>query len=165
MAQNFWDMLDAEIALWREADRQIPVWWRDDDATWNCDKLQRLLRVSDGLPICLAVIPKMLDISLQHFVDDYKNITIAQHGLTHENLAPAGVRKSEFGYVKENMARFHEGQEILRIMFGNRVSPIFVPPWNRIAHATRRDLEAQGIVVSCYSGTKDSILTQQMMQF
>jgi hypothetical protein len=60
---------------------------------------------------------------------------VLQHGWRHANRA-AGGKKSEYpsgispSVVAEEITA---GRERLRRLFGPRVLPVFVPPWNRIA--------------------------------
>ena len=58
------------------------------------------------------------------------------HGWAHENHAPADQKKAEFGAhrpldaLREDAER---GFGKLHGLFGSRLKPVFVPPWNRIS--------------------------------
>jgi hypothetical protein len=69
------------------------------------------------------------------------------HGLRHDNYAPSGSKKAEFGNhrpltrLAENAA---QGLRLARDRFGDLVAPVFVPPWNRITPALVEQLPDLG---------------------
>jgi hypothetical protein len=65
-------------------------------------------------------------------------VDLLQHGYGHTNHAPASDRKMELGLHRPAMFVLGElgtGRMALERLFGNRVLPVLVPPWNRIAPA------------------------------
>jgi hypothetical protein len=63
---------------------------------------------------------------------------LLQHGYAHSNHAPAPDKKMELGLHRPAMFVLGElgtGRMALERLFGNRVLPVLVPPWNRIAPA------------------------------
>lgn len=117
--------------------RTLAYWWRDDDATAPSPALERLLTLahSSETPLALAVIPAHAEAALAERLADAPRIDVLVHGLSHANHAPAGMKKAEFGpsrALEALAADASAGLERLAAIMGSRVSPVFVPPWNRI---------------------------------
>lgn len=131
-----WNPLDQELARWNADGLSLPLWWRDDDAIEPTPALNRLSALSDatGLPVHLAVIPAN---ATQALADDLSETMIpVVHGWAHQNNAPADQKKAEFGAhrpVSTMQAQAQDAHSRLRDLFGSRLQPMFVPPWNRIA--------------------------------
>lgn len=143
-----WTPLRGELAKWSAEGLTLPLWWRDDDAVTATKALDQLVALSEdmGLPVHIAVIPKHADASLSGAVADHPDRLIPLvHGWAHENHAPDGQKKAEFG---ARNARSLEDAEngVLRLstLFGPRLVPCFVPPWNRMDMALAPDLSAMG---------------------
>ena len=90
--------LDHELDLWEKESLTLPLWWRDDDAIAPTPQLDRLSEMSQrlGLPVHLAVIPKLAEEALAEHVRVRPNLLPVVHGWAHENHAPEGEKKSEF---------------------------------------------------------------------
>ena len=121
------DALDA-------APSPVPVFFRDDDAGWGDARLLALLDAfaERGLPVDLAVIPLELDAGLARELRA-RPVGLHQHGLAHVNHEREG-RKCEFGPARDAAAQRRdvaEGRERLAGLLGDRLDPIFTPPWNR----------------------------------
>ena len=134
------DALDA-------APSAVPVFFRDDDAGWGDERLLALLDAfaARGLPVDLAVIPAELEPGLARELRE-RPVGLHQHGLAHVNHEHEG-RKCEFGPARDASAQRHdiaEGRERLAALLGNRVDPIFTPPWNRCTGDTGRVLAELG---------------------
>ena len=130
-----WDMLSRELDRWGDAGHIADFWWRDDDAVRTGPKLDRLLDIARGQPIAIAVIPADAQPDLADFAAEHDALSILVHGYAHENHEPPGVKKSEFGASRERGDRRRDaeaGLTWLKRLFGTRLTPIFVPPWNRI---------------------------------
>ncbi|MCV3270812.1 polysaccharide deacetylase family protein [Roseobacter sinensis] len=130
-----WDPLRAELALWRRAALPLPLWWRDDDAVSATPALERLSALAEelALPVHLAVIPAFADRSLARAVADTPLLRPTVHGWAHENRAPRGEKKAEFGAVHADTAELlGRGLDTLRDLFGHAIAPAFVAPWNRL---------------------------------
>jgi hypothetical protein len=133
------------------APRPVDVFLRDDDAGWADERLLALLDVvaARGLPIDLAVIPRALGDDLARELRG-RPVGLHQHGLAHVNHEPDGVRKHEFGpsrsYAKQR-ADIEAGRALLRDRLGDRLAPIFTPPWNRCTADTGRCLADLGFAV------------------
>lgn len=133
-----WTPLDTELARWKKAGLALPLWWRDDDATAPTPALERLSDLSErhGLPVHLAVIPAGAAPALAELVAGTPHLIPVVHGWAHENHAPKGEKKAEFGAhrrVDALRADAERGLARLSDLFGSRLRRIFVPPWNRIA--------------------------------
>ncbi|HND35619.1 MAG TPA: hypothetical protein PKZ49_03305 [Nitrosomonas sp.] len=137
-------LLPLQQALER-LDRSVTFFYRDDDAGWDTPALLRLLDLFDDLqlPIDLAVIPKAITPELAailntRLVQCHNLIGLHQHGYAHVNHQTVG-RKCEFGEMRQFDQQLHDivaGKEILHDYFGNRIDPIFTPPWNRCSQTT-----------------------------
>ena len=145
-----WTPLATELAAWRRAGKALPLWWRDDDATRTGPRLRKLTALSEQieLPVHLAIVPQRLEPSLVSFVKGHASVIPLVHGYQHENRAREGQKKAEFGQAHpDNEERARQGLALLRDAFGDRLVPVFVPPWNRIAPETVQALAGLG-----YSG-------------
>ena len=117
----------------------IAVWWRDDDAVAATPALERLLdrAAACGVPLLLAAIPAEAEPSLGRRLADEGKIHLAVHGLAHANHAPAGEKPAEFGAHRPLAALAGDaaaGLALARRRFPqDRLLPVFVPPWNRLA--------------------------------
>ncbi|MEP4196536.1 MAG: polysaccharide deacetylase family protein [Aliishimia sp.] len=130
-----WTHLRAELALWKDHNLQLPLWWRDDDAITCTPQLDRLERSSRdaGVQVHLAVIPAHADETLVDYVRNTSAFRPVVHGWAHVNHAPDGQKSSEFGTPRSDALHEAElGMTRLQDMFGALLEPMFVPPWNRI---------------------------------
>lgn len=133
-----WVPLQNELRIWQTEGLSLPFWWRDDDAISDTPALRELARMSAnaGLPVHIAVIPAHADNSLSDFLAETSDLIPLVHGWAHENHAPAEQKKAEFGThrpldaLREDAER---GFGKLHGLFGSRLKPVFVPPWNRIS--------------------------------
>jgi hypothetical protein len=138
----------------------VPVFFRDDDAGWGDARLLTLLDVlaesgrqrpdaERGVPVDVAVIPGALGPALARELLARRGVGLHQHGRSHANHEPEG-RKHEFGPSRPaavQRADIAAGQERLAALLGDRVDPIFTPPWNRCTTATGRCLVELGFEV------------------
>ncbi|MCB8836720.1 polysaccharide deacetylase family protein [Aurantimonas sp. VKM B-3413] len=136
--------------------RTVSLWWRDDDARWSTRALGRLLATAGEarLPLALAVIPEKAEASLAEAIADRPEVAVLLHGWRHANHAPAGEKRAEFGDHRpaaEMAGEIAEGRDRLQGLFGERLLPVFVPPWNRIGTAALAELVRPGLsVLSVY---------------
>jgi hypothetical protein len=113
----------------------VPLWWRDDDAVAPTGHLDRLLALSQdvSMPLHLAVIPAFAEDALAERLDG-TDVTVLVHGWAHANHAPPSEKKAEFGHARADAAReLKQGLHVVKTRFGARLTPVFVPPWNRIS--------------------------------
>ena len=142
-----WPDLVDELDRWGEAGRVAVLWWRDDDAVAATPRLDALLRLAGEVPVALAVIPALARPALAEALSGRSAVAVLQHGWRHVSRAVTG-RKCEYpeglptALVEAEIAA---GQARLRALFGNRVVPVLVPPWNRIAAQYLPLLPAAGI--------------------
>jgi len=143
------DRLDALAA----AGRRVSFWWRDDDAVAATPALDRLIGIAagHGVPLALAVIPARAEASLAARLADAPRVAVLQHGFAHANHEPAGGRAAEVGSARPAdvvLAELDAGRRRLADLFGDRLLPVLVPPWNRIAPeiaARRREAGLVGL--------------------
>jgi len=133
-----WHAIDEELARWREVGRDPVLWWRDDDATDATPALDRLLDLQRAVkvPLALAIVPAYATPALAERLGQAPGVDLLQHGYAHTNHAPAPDKKMELGLHRPAMFVLGElgtGRMALERLFGNRVLPVLVPPWNRIA--------------------------------
>ena len=136
------DALDA-------APEPVPVFIRDDDAGWGDERLLVLLEVLAAVPVDVAVIPSALGDELARDLRGRRGVGLHQHGCSHVNHEPAG-RKHEFGPTRpeaRQRADIAAGRERLAALLGDRVDPIFTPPWNRCTAVTGHCLVELGFEV------------------
>lgn len=142
-------------ALGRELDRLsgsgrgMDLWWRDDDAIRATPELDRLLALSRGarLPLALAAIPNGIEPSLAGRLAGRDDVCVLVHGWSHANHAPPGEKTAEFGPHRPaaDLAReARAGLESVTDAFGARALPVFVPPWNRVDPAFAASLPSLG---------------------
>ena len=132
-----WSELSEELRRWSEDGRRADFWWRDDDTKKNGPKLARLISLAktNQVPLALAVIPGQVKDDLELAFAGVPELTVLVHGLSHENFAPSGEKKAEFGPhrpVADMLDEITIAFETLMMLFPKRVHPVFVPPWNRI---------------------------------
>lgn len=141
-----WTALDREFALWREAGLTLPFWWRDDDAIEPSPALERLLDLSErsAVPVHLAVIPAHMRPAL---AEASSAAIILAHGWAHTNHSAPEEKSCEYPdhrVLGERLAETSEGLARLEALFGPRLAPVFVPPWNRMAADMAEGLAMQG---------------------
>ena len=122
-----------------ETAQPVEVFFRDDDAGWEDERLLELIArfAEHGLPLDLAVIPAKLTPALAARLVD-THVGMHQHGYSHANHETEG-RKCEFGPARgyrEQRLDIARGWGRLRDLLGDRVDPFFTPPWNRCTRDT-----------------------------
>ena len=133
-----WRAVEDELARWTELGRRCALWLRDDDAVAASPELDRLIQRCEqaGIPLGLAVIPADAERSLADALADHACVTPLVHGWSHADHAAPGAKKCEFGPERTpeiRQAEVERGLSTLRSLFGARLLPLFVPPWNRMA--------------------------------
>lgn len=144
----------------------VRVFFRDDDVDDDEDSLRKLAEVflERGIALNLAVIPGRLTRQGAALLHNYLRespelIGLDQHGFLHVNHESEG-RKCEFGPSRSfdrQRADIAEGRRMFSDEFGERISPVFVPPWNRCTPSTRRALVELGFsAISHWRGTESA---------
>ena len=137
------------------SDRKVLFWWRDDDISDVTEGLTNILMISEiyKIPIYISVIPERISDDAISLINEYSNISVLQHGYSHNNYAKEGEPLSEFGLDRDIKLQLDEiklGFEKLRNSFNDKFLPIFVPPWNHIASPIINELSELGFRgVSC----------------
>ena len=139
-----WTEFTEELDRWGAAGRDVPFWWRDDDATDVTPALERLLElaITQEVPLALAVVPEPATTALAKRLRGLPpGIAVLQHGFAHRDHSdPSPVKgpkrkKIELGGNRppdEVSGDLQEGRAKLRSIFGDRFRDILVPPWNRV---------------------------------
>jgi hypothetical protein len=165
-----WDALDAELEQWAAAGLRLPLWWRDDDAVTPTDALTRLEAMATrlDLPVHLAVIPKAAEDALAQHVSQSSHLIPVVHGWAHVNHANPDKKTCEFPStrpVDEALTDAEQGVERLKHLFGARLQPMFVPPWNRISPAMLPWLAGLGFAaISTYGPRKRTQAASGLVQ-
>ena len=118
----------------------VNFWLRDDDAIEPSDKLDRLLDLTGtfNVPLTLAVIPAHTGDALAQQVAAKRHVSVAVHGWSHTNHAPADEKKQELGSHRpahEILGELSDGFAHLSKLHRSHFVPVLVPPWNRISPA------------------------------
>jgi hypothetical protein len=126
--------------------------FRDDDAGWDDERLLSLLDVFEAREtwVDLAVIPAALGPALARELLARDRVGLHQHGFAHENHEAEGRRKCEFGAARgaaRQRADIEAGRARLQDLLGDRLDPVFTPPWNRCTIDTARCLAELGFRV------------------
>jgi hypothetical protein len=129
--------------------RPARLWWRDDDAVAPTAALDRMLLMSRrwDVPLALAVIPAETGAPLAERLARESLATVAVHGWAHRNHSPAGEKKAELGAHRPApvvLAELEHGFATLCSLYGARLAPMLVPPWNRVAPEVVAGLPALG---------------------
>ncbi len=137
MTDADWAPLTDELDRWARAGRVARFWLRDDDAVEPTEPLERLLALSarHEVPVALAVIPAFTGDALAGRLAAAPGAEVAVHGWSHENFAPPGEKKQELGGHRPAdvvLASLERGLSHLARLHGPRLTPVLVPPWNRI---------------------------------
>lgn len=156
-----WDDLDREIWYWAERGRTATLWWRDDDAVRPCPALDRVLDLSAGfaVPVALAVIPGSASADLGPHLARHPTVSVLQHGFTHANHAAPGEDWEEYGHRRSRVDRLAELAEGRARLAGHaRFVPALVPPWNRFPDDLLADLPAIGLIgISAWGARSQSV--------
>src|SRR5260221_10594154 len=127
-----WQMLEEELARWKDTGRTVDFWWRDDDATAPSAAVRQLLQLSkaSGVPLALAVIP----LGAKPELFEALGASVLMHGTDHRNRAAAAEKKSEFPLAEpevEAIARLAAARERLARLPRAAFLPGLSPPWDR----------------------------------
>ncbi|MFV2054247.1 polysaccharide deacetylase family protein [Aliiroseovarius sp. YM-037] len=113
-------------------------WLRDDDAAQPDPALDHLLDLtaSYDVPLTLAVIPATTGEALSQRLSTEPHVSVAVHGWSHSNHAPADEKKQELGHHRPAEVvtkELSDGLNHLAALYPDKFVPLLVPPWNRIA--------------------------------
>lgn len=131
--------IDEAIKAVSKANRQVHVFFRDDDFEVVEDSLISLLDLFNEyqLPLTGAVIPGTLTNDCTDFLIqrlEQQPLQLIQHGWIHKNHESEG-KKHEFGPSRnadEVFADIRSGAETMNKAFGTKWTNVFCPPWNRM---------------------------------
>ena len=127
-----------ELDIWERSGKQARLWLRDDDAVEPTDALARLVSISGqaDVPLLLCVVPETTSNALRDALAAEQHVRVAVHGFGHHNHAPAGEKAQELGPhrpVKDVLSELQRSRAKLQDLYGEQLSRILVPPWNRIS--------------------------------
>lgn len=141
-----WTPLRRACASCRAAGTLPPLWWRDDDAIAPTAMLDQLAGLAEKvqLPVHLAVIPAHASPALADYCASAPMLPVV-HGWAHTDHSQGAEKKNEF--LTERPDATEDSMSALahmRMLFGSRLCPMFVPPWNRIQPDVIAALPGQG---------------------
>nr|WP_255647728.1 polysaccharide deacetylase family protein [Ensifer sp. IC4062] len=137
METSIWQPIIDRLDLLQAAGRRVDFWLRDDDAVEPTAALDRLVDLAGGfsVPITLAVIPAYTSGELSRYLASRDDISVAVHGWTHRNHAPAAEKRQELGAHRPRelvLDELERGHSHLKALHPSSFVPLLVPPWNRI---------------------------------
>jgi peptidoglycan/xylan/chitin deacetylase (PgdA/CDA1 family) len=146
---SIFDDLASEFSCWRQEELTPRFWLRDDDATKPTPALDRLLGLVDryDVPLLLAVIPAEAKDALAEAIGGEPLVTPAVHGYAHRRHTPNDVLAMELGgerAIEDILGELKAARVMLRGLFGDRLSGILVPPWNRLSREVAARLHEAG---------------------
>lgn len=149
MADAVWKPVTQALERRRQNGDLPKFWLRDDDAIEPTAALDRLIATCEQsqIPLVLAVIPESTGEALARRLDRAINVSVAVHGWTHRNHAGPAEKKQELGPhrpLEIMLDELQAGYEKLALLYGQRFTPMLVPPWNRIDPRLVRQLETIG---------------------
>jgi len=138
------DKLSSELS---RIQGEIPIIFRDDDASELVPELQQLVDIFNSvkIPLHIAAIPARLNEETASFLLDQKYIEIGQHGYSHTNHATRGL--SEFSPNRSYSQQYKDirnGKERMQQLFGCDFQPIFTPPFHGFNKNTLRCIQELG---------------------
>ncbi|MDA5557539.1 polysaccharide deacetylase family protein [Shimia sp. MMG029] len=163
-----WQPLRAEFRTWRSEGLTLPFWWRDDDAVVPTPKLDQLsaLSAATEVPVHLAIIPKQATQALADVLD--ARFVPIVHGWDHVSHSLPGAKNAEFGAGRQLEAVEDDLRNAcgrMQRLFGSRLAPMFVPPWNRMDTAFMPTLAELGYdAVSAYNPRKQAFAAASVAQ-
>lgn len=151
-AAEAWSAFQRELDRWKKAGRRADFWWRDDDVVEPTAALERLLKLAHprrgaARPLALAVIPAKAKVGLARRLLGATHILMLQHGYAHKSHAAPGAKTIELGGLRSTeviASELARGWRRGRQLFGAKLAPVMVPPWNRIEPEVIRQLPALG---------------------
>ena len=146
---NDFALVEAELAVWDASGLSPRFWLRDDDAVEATPALERLCAFAGRheVPVLLAVVPARATRALAERLAAEPLVTPCQHGISHRDNAAEGTPSQELGGIRpvdEILADLAAGRARLLDLFGDRLSGILVPPWNRMAPQVAARLDEIG---------------------
>ena len=149
-------LAEIELAHWRQAGKQVRLWWRDDDAREPTPALDRLLAIAHKheAPLTLAVVPDLKPQRVAERILSLPHVVIAQHGADHVNRSPPGRDLSEMApdeTIDVISARMAQGAARLRGL--PSIINLYVPPFNNFDDRLTAALRLNGIsAISAWGG-------------
>jgi hypothetical protein len=147
--RDLWQPVAAALEEYSRLGLSPGFWLRDDDASCPAAALDRLIELTMrfGIPVALAIIPARTGEDLAARLAPHPHAAPIVHGWAHKNHAGIGEKKQEFGPhrpLAEMQDELNRGLRTMNNLYPERLVPMFVPPWNRIAPELIGFLEEAG---------------------
>jgi hypothetical protein len=144
-----WQPVHDELTRWRAQGIAPSLWLRDDDAIEPTTSLDRFigLTAQHQMSFVLAIIPAKTGEALACRLEGAPYVLPAVHGWSHANHAPEGEKRAELGPhrdIAEVLSDCARGLARLHELYGARLLPMLVPPWNRIGASVAAGLPRLG---------------------
>lgn len=132
MQTGVWRELDEEFDAWANLRQIATLWWRDDDAIDDGERLVQLLRAADTCPISLAVVSGHATARLAKRMATIPKAAVLQHGWSHASYAQPPNFSEYPGdrRVDDVRGELREGRSRLLALFDHLALPVFVPPFD-----------------------------------
>jgi hypothetical protein len=153
-----WQKLLDELTRWQDAGQVARLWLRDDDAVVPSAALEHLLEISAryAVPAAIAIIPAATGPAMASRMAEARHAVPVVHGWRHVNHAPPQEKKQELGAHRPRpdvVTDLSDAIQRMMALFGERLLPLLVPPWNRIDQTLLPMLPELGYIgVSGYRG-------------
>ncbi|MCM2441576.1 polysaccharide deacetylase [Agrobacterium vitis] len=149
-------------------EKTVNLWLRDDDAVEPSNPLETLLALARRfqIPLTLAVIPEPTGAALAASLSVETHATIAVHGWNHQSHAGPGEKKQELGGHRPAaivLDELRQGLAKLHGLYGEKLLPMLVPPWNRIDKALLPALSGLGFTALSVFGREKRINTLTLL--
>jgi hypothetical protein len=146
---RIWKPVIDAFAQWAKVGLKPPLWLRDDDAIEPSPALDRLMALAaqHEVPIALAIVPATTGATLVERLRREPHVTPIVHGWAHVNHAPENEKRQEFGLhrpLADIQADLVRALSKMKSLYGPRLVPMFVPPWNRITTSVAESLVESG---------------------
>ncbi len=154
--EAIWRPLREALARCEAEGKSIRLWLRDDDASEPAAALDQLisLTASFAVPVALAAIPQLSGEALVQRLANAHHVTPVIHGWSHQNHAPPTQKKQELGnhrHLDVVLGDLALAINRMTHLFGDRLVPMLVPPWNRISDDILPHLHELGyLALSCF---------------
>ena len=151
MIDELLENLTEELRQWAQAKKTARLFLRDDDADDDTPALRQLSAITSlyKIPLLLAIIPAHATRELGEFINSKSHINPAVHGFSHTNHSSQGEKKIELGAQRPLdivLKELAQGRDKLLNIFGEKLSPVLVPPWNRISEEVAENVGKVGFV-------------------
>lgn len=139
-----WTVFQEKLSRYARSGQPIHLWWREDDVSYDCDKLHIVLDILSKyqIPVLCGAIPKLITQDMIQLLRGFPGAVVCQHGMFHKNNYIQDY-KCEFD-TADSLDLLIEGRDFLAKTFPNQFMPIYIPPWDNISKTFKNTLLDNG---------------------